>query len=113
MPLWMKSLILEVEGRSSEVLTVGDLARMANRSPEHLSRSFRSFLGKTPSSWLNDQKLERAALLLEHSNTAILDIALSWDLRTWVTSTVFLKSAIPLPPAEYRKKRSLIGSVLS
>jgi AraC family cel operon transcriptional repressor len=109
MPLWMKSLILEVEGRCSEILKVGDLARLADRSPEHLSRSFRMFLGKTPSAWLNEQKLERAALLLEHSNTAVLDIALSLGFDNLGYFYRLFKQRYSCPPAEYRRNHSLIS----
>ncbi len=109
MPLWLKSLILEVEGRSSELLKVGDLAGMAHRSPEHISRSFRQYLGKTPSGWLNDQKLDRAALLLEHSNTAVLDIALSLGFDNLAYFYRLFKKRFGVPPAEYRKSHSLIS----
>lgn len=109
MPLWMKSLILEAEGRCTEILKVGDLARMADRSPEHLSRSFRTFLGKTPSGWLNDQKLERAALLLEHSNAAVLDIALSLGFDNLGYFYRLFKQRYAVPPAEYRRSHSLIS----
>ncbi|MDC7232631.1 MAG: AraC family transcriptional regulator [Spirochaetales bacterium] len=104
LPLWMKSLILEVEGRMDEALTVADLSRMSDKSAEHLSRSFRRFLGITPSSWLNSLKMERAALMLEHSNKAVLDIALSLGFDNLGYFYRLFRERYGVPPAAYRKE---------
>jgi len=107
-PPWMKTLFMEVDGRMGEPLSVKDLSELSSRSPEHLSRSFRKHLGMTPSTWLNRQKLDRAALMLEHSNTAVLDIALSLGFDNLGYFYRLFKDRFGIPPAEYRKKRSLV-----
>lgn len=106
-PLWLKALILEVDGRMGQQLTVGDLAELSNKTPEHLSRSFRRFLGTTPSSWLNRQKMERAALMLEHSNTAVLDIALSLGFDNLGYFYRLFNKQFGVPPVVYRKENAI------
>jgi len=107
-PSWMKNLLLEVDGKMGDRLTVRDLSTLSSRSSEHLSRSFRKYLGMTPSTWLNHQKLERAALMLEHSNTAVLDISLSLGFDNLGYFYRLFKNRFGIPPAEYRKKKSLV-----
>lgn len=106
-PLWMKKLMFEVDGRMDQQLTVGDLAAMSNKTPEHLSRSFRKFLGTTPSSWLNRQKMDRAALMLEHSNTAVLDIALSLGYNNLGYFYRLFRKQFSVPPVVYRKENGI------
>ena len=107
-PLWLKDLISEVDGRMAlEVLSVNDLVRLSSKSPEHLARTFRRCLGTTPSSWLNSQKLEHAALMLEHSNTAVLDIALSLGFENLGYFYRLFKESFGVPPVVYRKERAL------
>ncbi len=107
-PLWLKDLIMEVENRMAvEVLTLTDLVRLSSRSAEHLARTFRRCLGTTPSSWLNSLKLEHAALMLEHSNTAVLDIALSLGFENLGYFYRLFKENYGVPPVAYRKERGL------
>ncbi len=105
-PSWMKTLFLEVEGRMGDQLTVKNLSELTSRTPEHLSRSFRKHLGMTPSTWLNRQKLDHAALLLEHTNTAVLDIALSLGFDNLGYFYRLFKARFGIPPAVYRKEKS-------
>ncbi|RDG29557.1 AraC family transcriptional regulator [Oceanispirochaeta sp. M1] len=107
LPLWMKTLMLEVDGRMGDQLTVKDMSDLSGKSPEHLSRSFRRFLDTTPSSWLNRQKMERAALMLEHSNTAVLDIALSLGFDNLGYFYRLFRKHFGVPPVVYRKENAI------
>jgi AraC-like DNA-binding protein len=108
LPSWLKSLMLELESRKVESLTVRGMADISSKSPEHLSRTFRKYLGMTPSSWLNQQKLDRAALMLEHSNSAVMDIALSLGYDNLGYFYRLFTKRFAVPPVEYRKNYSLV-----
>lgn len=107
LPLWLKTLMLEVDGRMGDQLTVKDMSDLSGKSPEHLSRSFRRFLDTTPSSWLNRQKMERAALMLEHSNTAVLDISLSLGFDNLGYFYRLFRKQFGVPPVVYRKENAV------
>jgi AraC family cel operon transcriptional repressor len=107
-PPWMRALLLEMDSRKIESMTVKDMAVLSDRTPEHLSRTFRKYLGITPSSWLNQQKLERAALMLEHSNSAVMDIVLSLGFDNLGYFYRLFKKQFGIPPVEYRKAKSLV-----
>lgn len=107
-PPWLESLLhLSVE-RLDKGLTTGEMARIGQRSPEHLARSFKRYLHTTPSSWLNEEKLKRACLLLEHSNTAVLDIALSLGYENLNYFYKLFSLKYGMPPGKYRRSHSRI-----
>lgn len=108
LPLWLKTLLLDAEGRMGEQLTVKDLSELSGKTPEHLSRTYRRFLATTPSSWLNRQKMERAALMLEHSNTPVLDIALALGFDNLGYFYRLFKRHFGIPPVVFRKKNTLM-----
>lgn len=108
LPLWLESLLDISLERLDQGLKVSDLARISDRTAEHLARSFRRYLSTTPSSWLNEQKLKRACLLLEHSNTPVLDIALSLGYENLNYFYKLFSGKYGMPPGEYRKSKSRI-----
>ncbi len=75
LPVWLRQLQDELAGAIPVGLTVGDLARRAGCTPEHLARTFRRYLDQTPAEYLNAQKLSRAARLLSHTDRRIKEIA--------------------------------------
>ncbi len=108
LPGWLESLLEESRERLDSGLTTKEMAGICKRSPEHLARSFKRYLQTTPSSWLNDQKLKRACLLLEHSNTPVLDIALSLGYGNLNYFYKLFSKQYGMPPGEYRKSLSRI-----
>ncbi len=108
LPPWLEMLLELSKTRLEEGLTPRMMADLCQRSPEHMARSFRKFLGMSPSAWLNEQKLLRASLLLEHSNTPVLDIALSLGYGNLNYFYKLFTARFGLPPGEYRKRQSLL-----
>lgn len=51
------------------------LAKLAGRSPEHVSRTLRQWTGLTPLEWVTGVRLRRAAAKLRVGNRKVLDIA--------------------------------------
>ena len=117
MPAWMSSLLSRLDDvRHVEELDVPGLARMAGMSPEHLSRSFRRYLGVTPSKYLNFLRMRLAARLIEEGLDDIMEISLrcgynnlSWFYRNF--REFYRKSpgeyimARHQPPGEYQETR--------
>jgi len=74
LPDWLAAVLAQVERALEKGLTVPDLARIGGRTPEHVARTFRRYLQTSPSQYLNERRLERARLLLGHTNYPIIDI---------------------------------------
>lgn len=74
-PVWLEALLVELDLHPADDYRVSDLVRLGECTPAHLARSFRRFLGKTPSQFLNERRLHQAARLLLHSTSRIAEIS--------------------------------------
>lgn len=76
-PAWLRRSLLTFS-RDPERLRGGPraLARFSGCSGGHLSRTMRQVLGLTPSFWINQQRLRRAAQLLESTGLSVSEVAL-------------------------------------
>src|ERR1700712_155857 len=64
-------------GNIDQDISIDDLASVACLSPFHFIRMFQKAVGKTPSRYLNELRLERVKTLLVLGNAPLVDIALS------------------------------------
>lgn len=106
-PAWLVRLLNEADGPDLATLDPPALARRAGKSAEHLARTFRLHLDTTPSDWLADRRLDRAALRLSHSDAPILSIALEvgFDHLGWFYRR--FKRRFGLTPRAYRLRHGL------
>lgn len=73
-PVWLAEVYQQMQQRHHVVEGRPALMRLANRSPEHVGRAFKTYLGVTPSQFINDLRLDYAADLLRHTDRSVLDI---------------------------------------
>ncbi|MDA3961270.1 MAG: AraC family transcriptional regulator [Planctomycetota bacterium] len=109
LPPWLGDLLTDIDSQIDRGLRAADLAELAGRSPAHVSRSFRQFFECTPSAFLNRRRLHRAALLLEHSNQAIVDIVYELGFNSSSYFYRLFQAQYGIAPAEFRRKRGWIG----
>ncbi len=103
-PSWLPELLTTIERELETGLDTPALPRRAGVSAAHLSRSFRRHLGVTPSQYLNQRRLERAALLLARSEREVLDICFGLGFRSASYFYRRFRSAHAATPAGYRKR---------
>ena len=86
------------------------LARAAGCSEAHLSRSFRTHLGQTPSQWILRLRVRRAASLLETTTYAISELALMAGFENLSNFHRRFRAETGLTPLAYRqqKRRSVV-----
>jgi len=84
-------------------ISIDDLASVACLSPFHFIRMFRKAVGKTPSRYLNELRLERAKTLLVLGKAPLVDIALSCCFSSQSNFTRAFHRATGLTPSEYRR----------
>lgn len=105
LPPWLGQLLELIADRIEDGIAVGDLPEAADRSSEHIARSFRRHLGCTPSTWINRQRLRRAALLLAHSNREVTAIGLDLGFGSASYFSRLFRAEYGCPPGEYRRNR--------
>jgi len=103
LPDWMENALLWLDERRAETVTLADLTKQCFRTPEHVSRSFRKHLGMSPSRYLNNQRLHRAAELLIYSNLSLLDISIKVGFDNPSYFHRLFKQFHGTTPAEYRR----------
>jgi AraC family cel operon transcriptional repressor len=73
-PLWLHGLCLDMMRESHFVEGLPALYRLANKSKEHISRSFRKYLDKSPTEFINDLRLDASARKIVSTEAKIVDI---------------------------------------
>lgn len=75
MPVWLQILCQQVQQRQYIVEGRDALIRLSNRSPEYIGRVFKTYLGITPSQFINNLRLDYAGDLLLNTDRSPTDIA--------------------------------------
>ena len=108
LPPWLAELERFIEENVELPVRTADLARISGRSNEHIARCFRSYLGTTPSEAINAARLNRAALLLAHTNRSILDICYSLGYNSASYFYRLFGRRYGVSPRRYRVGNSVI-----
>ncbi len=107
-PAWFKACLTAID-QQLEDLALADLPRLCDRSREHISRSFRQFMGQSPSAYIMEKRLERAAILTAHTSRPILDICYSLQFNSVSYFYRKFKEKYQLAPNQYRKANGWPG----
>jgi AraC-like DNA-binding protein len=95
--------ILE-RAESGAPLNIRDLAAEFHLSPAYLQKLFKHETGIRMGEWLNEQRLQRAALLLESSYLSIKEITHSVGYEHPSSFIRAFERRFTQPPARYRKR---------
>ena len=95
--------ILE-RAESGEALNIRDLAVEFHLSPAYLQKLFKHETGLRMGEWLNEQRLQRAAQLLESSYLSIKEITHTVGYEHPSSFIRAFERRFTQPPARYRKR---------
>jgi AraC-like DNA-binding protein len=95
--------ILE-KAESGEPLNIRDLAAEFHLSPAYLQKLFKHETGLRMGEWLNEQRLQRAAQLLECSYLSIKEITHTVGYEHPSSFIRAFERRFTQPPARYRKR---------
>jgi AraC-like DNA-binding protein len=87
----------------ADPLDLEALARAANVSPRHLSRSFRRVFGETPYQYLLTRRLERARHLLRTTDRSVAQICLDVGFTSVGSFTTTFTRRVGVTPTAYRR----------
>lgn len=102
MPDWLRRASEQVQRPELFALGAPGLVKAAGRSAEHVARTVRTLLGKTPSDFVNEVRMHHAARELRVTNRAIADIALECGLSNLSYFYALFRAAHGVTPRAYR-----------
>lgn len=102
LPEWFEKLLSDFRAHYDFFEGLPKLYKISNKSPEHISRLFRKFLNTTPTTYINDLRLEYARNLLIFSNTRIIDVAMDSGFESISHFHHLFKKKYKLSPKKFR-----------
>jgi transcriptional regulator GlxA family with amidase domain len=90
--------------------SVANLARRMDLSPRHFSRLFRSEVGITPATWVEEARVSAARRLLEQGSEAPKQVAAHCGFADADTLRRAFARHVGVTPAEYRKRFAVIAA---
>ena len=98
----LKNALSYMEDHYSERVTLDALADAAGVTPKYLCRSFCSLTGKTPISYLNEYRIDRACEFLRTTDDTMLEIADKCGFSDQSYFVKLFKRQKGITPGEYR-----------
>lgn len=86
-----------------EPLSVGQIAAVANLSPSHFSRLFRSTTGFSPHEYIMLHRIDEAKALLQSTDLSVKEIAFRVGYRSEVNFIMAFSDKTGLSPTQFRK----------
>ncbi|MBB6730493.1 AraC family transcriptional regulator [Cohnella zeiphila] len=102
----LKGALLYIETHFARKLTVRELAEAAGMSEGHFSRTFKTFMRKTPVEYVNQYRLRRAARLLEGSGLTVGEAASASGFDNFSYFSKTFRALFGCSPSDYRKRAS-------
>ncbi|MBE6767865.1 MAG: helix-turn-helix transcriptional regulator [Ruminococcaceae bacterium] len=104
-PQWLKTVCAAMAEEENLQLGLPRLRALANRSPEHVNRSFQKFCQMSPTEYINSLRLELAARLLQMSEDRVLDVAFRCGFGSVSYFNRRFKERYGTTPQQYRESR--------
>ena len=99
----LKSVLSFIRSHYDQQISLGDIAAVAEMSPQYFCSFFRNMTRKSPIEYLNDYRIEKASRKLLGSNASVTEIAYSCgfnDLSYFIKSFKQIKGTTP---SKFRK----------
>lgn len=100
----IKQCLAYIDQNFHNRISVRDLAEMINFSEDYFIHEFSKFMGKSPISYLNSVRLDKAKMMLNSTDKSIDDIAFDSGFQTTSYFIRLFKKQNGITPLQYRKK---------
>ncbi|HBC87531.1 MAG TPA: hypothetical protein DCZ94_11295 [Lentisphaeria bacterium] len=104
LPVWMERILMEMKKKENFKKGLSALRKIACRSDEHTSRSFRLYLDTTPTDFINELRIKYAASCLLNSDEKIDFIAIDSGFDNLSHFYHMFKKVYGSSPRKYRLK---------
>ncbi|TLS52606.1 helix-turn-helix domain-containing protein [Paenibacillus antri] len=105
MPDWLERLVQSMKRKEQFVGGIVRMHELSPKSPEHLSRTFKKYLGVTPTQWINEARLQYAGNLLIFTDEPVLSVCYESGFENVSHFNHQFKRCFGLSPTSYRKAR--------
>lgn len=102
LPEWLEKALEQIRRPEHFVAGTRELARLAGRCPEHVTRALKAHLGITATDALNAARLDYAALQLTMTSSKIVDIALDCGFQNLGHFYQLFRERFSFSPRHYR-----------
>ncbi len=100
---WLRKVRDRMDREYARPLDVEALARGANCSAGHLSRSFKAAYGESPYSYLMTRRIERAMALLRRGDQSVTDVCFAVGCSSLGTFSTRFTELVGMSPSAYRR----------
>lgn len=97
-------VLREIEDHIAEELSNDRLARIANMAVNSFARTFKEEIGMPPQQFIRERRVQKASILLHHSNDSMEDIARASGFCDRFHLARVFKEVTSYSPAQYRKQ---------
>jgi AraC-like DNA-binding protein len=102
----LRAVFSYIEEQYTRQIRVEDLSALVNVCDDHFIRLFKKATGKSPVSYINDRRLERALQLLVDSDLTVTEIADAVGFSNVNYMIKLFKRAMNTTPLAYRKTKA-------
>lgn len=103
-PAWLLKLKSEMENKENFVSGINKMYELCDKTPEHLSRTFKKYFNESPTDYITNLKLNYSANLLSNSDELITNIALDCGFENLSHFYHVFKRKFNSSPKEFRLK---------
>lgn len=107
-PLWLREVCEAMGEEDNLSLGLPRLRELADRSPEHINRTFQQYFHTTPTEYITTLRLQRAARQLQMTDERILDIAFGCGFNNISYFNRCFKKHYGTTPQQYRDNRKTL-----
>ncbi|WP_332634723.1 AraC family transcriptional regulator [Halalkalibacter flavus] len=100
----IKKVITYIQDNYDKKILLEDLASLLNMNKNYFSKYFHEVIGRTPITYINEYRCEKAAELLKSSNLKVLDISFMVGFENFSYFIRKFKEHKRYSPSQYRKK---------
>lgn len=101
---WLRRVRDRIDRDYDQPLSVEMLAREANMSAAHLGRSFKSAYGESPYQYLMTRRIERAMVLLLHTEMTVTETCFVVGCSSLGTFSTRFAELTGMSPTEFRRR---------
>jgi len=103
-PDWLRLLSLEMLKKENFVDGLSAMYRLSDKSVEHVSRSYRKYLNKSPTQFINEIRVKHSAKLIILTDDDITKICYEVGFNNLSNYYHLFKKIYGMSPNQYRKK---------
>jgi AraC-type DNA-binding domain-containing proteins len=107
-PPWLVSACEEMEREENFYIGLPRLVELSKRSQPHLTRAFQRYYQMTPTDYINQIRLQNAAILLQTTEENVIDILFRCGYNGVSYFNRLFKAHYGLTPSKYREQKNLL-----